>query len=88
MRTTIPGTLWILRDDDMIVGRTLWDFLIEVVRTPGLRGPLLALLVLLELAFILLLLLIQSGLIAVKLSYGGLGIELHHLAAVISWRQV
>jgi hypothetical protein len=88
VRTTLPGALWILRDDDMIVGRTLWDFIIEVVRTPGLRGPLLALLVLLELAFILLLLLIQMGLIAVKLSYGGLGIELYHLAAVISWRQV
>ena len=78
----------ILQDDKMVVGRTLWDFLIEVVRTPGLRGPLLALLVLLEVAFILLLLLIQSGLIAVKFSYGGVGIELYHLAAMISYRQV
>lgn len=67
----------------MVVGRTLWDFLIEVVRSPDLRGMLLALLVLLELAFILLLLLIQSGLIAAKFSYGGFGIELHHLFALI-----
>ncbi len=72
----------------MVVGRTLWDFLIEMVRTPGLRGPLLAMLIMLELAFILLLLLIQMGLIAVKFSYGGLGLELHHLAFVVSWRQV
>jgi len=66
----------------MIVGRTLWDFLIEVVRSPDLRGMLLALLVMLELAFIVLLLLIQSDLIAVKFSYGGLGVELHPLFAL------
>jgi hypothetical protein len=66
----------------MVVGRTLWDFLIEVVRSPDLRGMLLALLVMLELAFIVLLLLIQSGLIVVKFSYGGLGVELHHLFAL------
>lgn len=70
----------------MVVGRTLWDFIIEVVRTPGLRGTFLALLVLLEMAFILLLLLVQVGLIDVRLSYGGLGFELHHLTALISWR--
>ncbi len=68
----------------MVVGRTLWDFIIEVVRTPDLRVTFLALLVLLEMAFILLLLLVQMGLIDVKLSYGGLGLELHHLAALIS----
>jgi hypothetical protein len=67
----------------MVVGRTLWDFLIEVVRSPDLRGMLLALLVLLELAFIMMLLLIQSGLVAVKFSYGGLGVELHHLFSLI-----
>lgn len=68
----------------MVVGRTLWDFIIEVVRTPDLKGTFLALLVLLEMAFIILLLLVQMGLIDVKLSYGGLGIELNHLAAMIS----
>lgn len=66
----------------MVVGRTLWDFLIEVVRSPDLRGVLLALLVLLELSVIMLLLLVHSGLVAVKLSYGGLGIEFHHLLAL------
>lgn len=72
----------------MVVGRTLWDFIIEVVRTPDLKGTFLALLVLLEMAFIILLLLVQMGLIDVKLSYGGIGLELNHLAAVISWRQI
>ncbi len=70
----------------MIVGRTLWDFIIEVVRTPDLRGMFLALLVLLEMAFILILLLVQMGLIDMRLSYRGFGFELHHLAALISWR--
>ncbi len=61
----------------MIVGRTLWDFIIEVIKTPGFGVVLLALFILLELIFIILLLLIHSGLFSVKLSYGGLAIELH-----------
>ncbi len=69
--------------DKMVVGRTLWDFIIEIVESPDLRSMLLALLVLAELSIIALLLLVQSGLVAVKFSYGGLGIELHHLIAMI-----
>jgi hypothetical protein len=62
----------------MVVGRTLWDFVIEVVQTPGLRLFLLLVFILFEIVLIMLLLLIQSGTIGVKLSYGGLGIELNH----------
>ena len=60
----------------MVVGRTLWDFVIEMLQTPGLRVFLLAAVILLELALIILLLLMQNGLIGVKFSYGGLGVEL------------
>jgi hypothetical protein len=67
----------------MVVGRTLWDFVIEVVQTPGLRVFLLLVFILLEVVLIMLLLLIQSGTIGVKLSYGGLGIELNHFATLI-----
>lgn len=63
----------------MVVGRTLWDFVFEAMQTPGLRVHLVALLILLELLLIVLLLLVNSGLIGVKISFGGLGIELNHL---------
>lgn len=59
----------------MVVGRTLWDFIIEVARTPGIGLVILAAFILLELLLVITMLLIHSGLIAVKLSYGGLGIE-------------
>lgn len=72
----------------MIVGRTLWDFVIEMLQTPGLRVFFLAALILLELALIILLLLMQTGLIGVKLSYGGLGIELQHLTVLIASNRV
>ena len=74
---------WGFGGDKMVVGRTLWDFIIEIVESPDLRSMLLALLVLVELSIIALLLLVQSGLVAVKFSYGGLGIELYHLIAMI-----
>jgi len=63
----------------MVVGRTLWDFVFEALQTPSLRVYLIALLILLEMLLIVLLLLIHSGLIGVKISFGGLGIELNHL---------
>ena len=64
----------------MVVGRTLWDFVIEVVRMPGFGLILVALLILLEAILVLILLMAHNGLIDVKFSYGGLGLELHHLA--------
>ena len=64
----------------MVVGRTLWDFVIEVVRMPGFGFILVALLIFLEAILILVLLMAHNGLIDVKFSYGGLGLELHHLA--------
>lgn len=63
----------------MVVGRTLWDFIFEALQTPGLRVDLIALLILLEVMLIVLLLLVHSGLIGVKISVGGLGIEFDHL---------
>ena len=68
----------------MVVGRTLWDFIFEALQTPGLRIYLAALLILLEVLLIVLLLLIHSGLIGVKISFGGLGIELDHLNSLQS----
>jgi len=67
----------------MVVGRTLWDFVFEALQTPGLRVYLIALLILLELLLIVLLLLVHSGLIGVKISFAGLGIELNHLGLLL-----
>jgi len=66
----------------MVVGRTLWDFIFEALQTPGLRVYLIALFILLEVLLIVLLLLIHSGLIGVKISFGGFGIELDHLGSL------
>lgn len=66
----------------MVVGRTLWDFIIEVARTPGIGFVILAAFILMELLLVMILLLIHSGLIAVKLSYGGLGIEVHTILMI------
>ncbi len=63
----------------MVVGRTLWDFVFEMLEAPRLRLILLAALVLLDLIIIILLLLIHAGLIDIKLGYGGLSVELHSL---------
>jgi hypothetical protein len=65
----------------MVVGRTIWDFASEMLQTPGRGIFLLAVLIFLEL-IIILLLLFQSGLIGIKISYGGLGVDLHHLIPV------
>jgi hypothetical protein len=64
----------------MVVGRTLWDFVIEVIRMPGFGMVLIALLILLEVILILILVLVHNGLIGIKISYGGLGLELYNLA--------
>ena len=64
----------------MVVGRTLWDFAIEVIRMPGFGIVLIALLILLEVILILILVLVHNGMIGIKFSYGGLGLELYNLA--------
>lgn len=68
----------------MVVGRTLWDFVIEAFQTPGLGVVLLALLILFELILILIILLVHNGLLDLKFSYGGLGLELHLFAALVA----
>ena len=68
----------------MVVGRTIWDFVIEAFQTPGLGIILIALLILFELILILVLLLVHNGLIDLKFSYGGLGLELHQLAVMVA----
>jgi len=70
--------------DAMVVGRTLWDFVIEVFRTSGMSVILLALLILFEVILILIILLVQDGLMDLKLSYGGLGLELHQFTALVA----
>ena len=68
----------------MVVGRTLWDFVIEAFQTPGLRVVLIALLILFELILIFILLSVHNGLLDLKFSYGGLGLELHQLSALVA----
>lgn len=63
----------------MVVGRTLWDFVFEMLQAPRLRLILLAALVFLDLLIIILLLLIHAGLIDIKLGYGGLSMQVHQL---------
>ncbi len=65
----------------MVVGRTLWDLLWEVLQNPNLRISFLAILVLLEVALIILALLIHSGLLTMKFSLGGLEVYVHPLIA-------
>jgi len=63
----------------MVVGRTLWDFVFEMLQAPRLRLILLAALVFLDLVIIILLLLMHAGLIDIRLGYGGLSVEVHPL---------
>lgn len=70
--------------DSMVVGRTLWDFVIEAFQTPGLGVILIALLILFEIILLLVLLMVHNGLLDLKLSYGGLGLELHQIAALVA----
>jgi hypothetical protein len=68
----------------MVVGRTLWDFVIEVFQTPGLGIVLITLLILLEITLILILLLAHNGVLDLKFNYGGLGLELGQFAALVA----
>jgi len=77
MKRILCGALY---EVSMVVGRTVWDFAVEVLHMPGRSIFLLVVLIFLEL-IIILLLLMQSGLIGIRISYGGLGVELQHLAA-------
>ena len=61
----------------MVVGRTLWDLLWEVIQNPRLRISFLLVLILLEVALIILALLIHSGLLTMKFSLGGVGVDVH-----------
>ncbi len=66
----------------MVVGRTLWDFIMEMIMTPGIGAMLLAVFVLFEM-IIIVILLIHSGILSVRLNYGGLDLELHHLTLFV-----
>ena len=61
----------------MVVGRTLWDLLWEVIQNQRLRISFLVVLILLEVALIILALLIHSGLLTMKFSLGGIGVDVH-----------
>ena len=61
----------------MVVGRTLWDLLWEVIQNPRLRISFLVMLILLEVALIILALLIHSGLLTMKFSLGGIEVDVH-----------
>ena len=90
--TFAPGTrLWLINrlehnrdacrsgrwDVQMVVGRTLWDLLWEVIQNPRLRISFLVVLILLEVALIILALLIHSGLLTMKFSLGGFEVDVH-----------
>jgi hypothetical protein len=66
-------------DIEMVVGRTLWDFLWEVAQNPRLMPSLLAGLILFEVALIIIALLIHSGLITMKFSLGSFEFDVHPL---------
>jgi len=57
-------------EDDMVVGRTLWDFILEIFGMPGFTTVIIVRIILLELILILVLLLVHAGLLDLKLSYG------------------
>jgi hypothetical protein len=59
----------------MVVGRTLWDLIWEMIQNPRLRTSFLAVLILLEVALIILALLIHGGLLTMKFSLGDFDIE-------------
>jgi hypothetical protein len=68
----------------MVVGRTLWDFAIEALSMPGVAIILIALLLLFEITLILMLLLAHNGILDLKFSYGGIGLELGQFAALLA----
>ena len=68
----------------MVVGRTLWDLIWEMIQNPRLRAVFLAVLILLEVALIILALLIHGGLLAMKFSFGGFDIEVPRRTAALT----
>ena len=72
----------------MVVGRTLWDFAFEVIRTPGFGLFLIALLIFIELILIIILLMAYSGLIEIEFSYRELGLAIHHLTSHLAKRVI
>ncbi len=66
----------------MVVGRTLWDFIIEMAMTPSIGAIILAVFVLLEM-LIIVILLIHSGILSIRLNYGELELGLNHLIMVV-----
>lgn len=68
----------------MVVGRTLWDLVWEMIQNPRLRASFLAMLILLEVALILLAILIHDGLLTMKFSLGGFDVEVPHKTAVLT----
>jgi len=68
----------------MVVGRTLWDLVWEMIQNPRLRTSFLAMLILLEVALIILALLIHSGLLVMKFSLGGFDVEVPQRSAALT----
>ena len=68
----------------MVVGRTLWDLIWEMIQNPRLRVSFLAVLILLEVTFIILALLIHGGLLTMKFSLGGFDIEVPRRTAILT----
>jgi hypothetical protein len=62
----------------------MWDFVIEAFQTPGLGIILIALFILFEITLILILLLVHNGVLDLKFSYGGMGLELGQFAALVA----
>jgi hypothetical protein len=60
----------------MVVGRTIWDFIIEAAQNPGIQLAFVILLVLMIAGLMLMLLvfLFHSGFLSVRLRYGALEI--------------
>jgi hypothetical protein len=68
----------------MVVGRTLWDLIWEMIQNPRLRTSFLAVLILLEVALIILALLIHDGLLTMKFSLGGFDVEVPRRSAAFT----
>jgi hypothetical protein len=56
--------------------------MLEIFRMPGMATVIIALAILLELILILTLILVQAGLLDLRLSYGGSSLELQRLACM------
>jgi hypothetical protein len=68
----------------MVVGRTLWDLIWEMVQNPRQRASFLAVLIILEVALIILALLIHGGLLTMRFRLGGFDIEVPRRTAALT----